>query len=638
MFSRFFGGRKKQDAELHATAQSADLAGVRQALDKGADVNALSPVQNETALHLAVEMGNKALVQFLLSKGANPNIISGQNRTPLVIAASMGDRALPIVELLLAGRADPLLVSKAGPNAGTDALSIAASKGANAILRHLLAFGTVPRAQSNGATLMHMAGMGGDAETVALALTVGATVDDVDCDGATPLHYAATHANSVAVAALLDHQADSAKRTKQDKTPLDCAAAGNNPATLKLLLKQEVHPALSAAERDLGPSELPVTVGQVDAIRDMTLIEFGRVYYRNVRFQNVMAACAAQGQPPFETVGAYIDAGEVGKLALRQLPNIGTTSVNGLDAAILAAIQQPIPTTPVENPVTTKRQDLVEQLDARYPGVFVPLLNKYANTPLNDRAACLELEADMLHLLNDERFVDVILRRFRGETLADIGEAIGVSRERVRQISNRAKPWIATSAAEAPLPVEENEDPIPDGIRRVWFQMYLRLKDYQAHHGSADIPHQWPEDPKLAAWVSHQRQKYKKNELIPEQVKLLEELGFSWSLRDRGTWEDRLCELVEFKSQHGHFDVPTTYLAAPKLKQFLASTRYQYKTGTLDKYRIARLESIGFSLDTGTPPTAKPEVNFTPHLLPPEDAQQRGIALIDEEQSISIAR
>ena len=60
MFGRLFGGGKKRDAELHAAAQSGDMAGVRQALDKSADINALDPVHRETVLQVAVDKERKA--------------------------------------------------------------------------------------------------------------------------------------------------------------------------------------------------------------------------------------------------------------------------------------------------------------------------------------------------------------------------------------------------------------------------------------------------------------------------------------------------------------------------------------------------------------------------------------------------
>lgn len=610
MFSRLFGGGKKLDAELHTAAQLADLAGIRQALDRKADVNALDPINRESALHIAVKKENKAMVQLLLSKGAYPNVFSGENATPLTIAAEIGDRALPIAELLLAGRADPSLAAKAGPKADMDALGIAASTGANAILRHLLTFGVRPKVLPNGMTLMHLAGKGGNAETVALALEAGTTANDLDGDYATPLHWAASHANNAAVVALIKHGADTEKRNKQGQTPLDCAAAIRSASTLKLLSKQEETPAVITPKRDVNTSEPKATPQQTGVIRNMTLVEFGQQCYRNVRFQNAMAACAAQGTLPFDSIGAYIDAGEAGKLEILRVPNIGVTSVNGLDDAISAAMQQPMPTQ-AEAPLP-EFQNLAEQLATRYPGVFTPLLNEYANTPLSEVTTYARLKAAILRVLSDERLAEVAVRRFQGETLAQIGESMGITRERVRQIESQIKPWATETEEETSPVVEENEEPLPTGIRRSWLEMYSRLKDYHAKHATADVPNQWSEDPKLAAWVSSQRQKHKKGEVIPEQIRLLEELGFSWSLRERGTWEDRLIELVEFKKQHGHFDVPTTYPPAPKLRQFVASTRYQHRTGALDANRIQRLAAIGFHLVSDANVVIDEIVDFVP--------------------------
>lgn len=614
IFSRFFGNGKKRNAELHVAVQSGDLTGVREALDKGADVNAFDPVRQVTALHVAVDNVNKPMVQYLLSRGAQTNAISGQNLTPLITAASIGDRALPIVELLLAGRADPTLVAKVGPYADKDALGIAAAQGANAILRHLLTFGALPKVQANGATLLHLASIGGDSETIAIALSAGATVNDVDANGNTPLHYAVTHSNKTAVLALLDHGETPEKRNKQGQTSLDCAAAGNKPSILKLFFKQDTPSPLVTADPAPDMSTAANPTEQMDRIRGMTLLEFANEYYPNVRFQNVMMASTAQGTLPFETVGAYLDAGEDGKLQLLRLPNLGVSSISRLSQAIHAAMQQPTPIIKQEEPFA-KRQGLVDQLQTRYPGVFTPLLDAYANTPLHEVKTCSELEADMLRFLNDERLAEVALRRFQGETLAVISEAMGISRERVRQIGLQAKSWITELKEEPPPPLEELDEPIPEGIKRAWFETYLRLKAHHTKHGSADVPHQWQEDRRLAGWVSQQRQKYKKNELTTEQIKLMESLNFSWSLRERGTWDDRLAELVEFKKLHGHFDVPTNYPEAPKLRPFVSSSNFQYRTGSLDTDRIMRLEEIGFvfEVDTGRP--LNQSLEFTPHAL-----------------------
>lgn len=538
MLSRFFGRGKKRDAELLAAAQLGDLAGVRRALDRGADVNALDPIHGETALHVTVEKENKVLVQFLLSRGANPNITSKQNRTPLIIAAIVGDRTLPIVELLLTGRADPSLTPKVGPYAGNDALFIAASQGANTLLRHLLTFGATPRVRPDGATLLHIASMGGNADTVAVALETGATVNDVDRHGATPLHFAVAHANKAAVVALLGHGAETEKRNNQGQTPVDLAAASSKPSILKLLFSHDA-PAVVPAEQGSGINEFASPAQQNAHIRGMTLLEFSTEYYRNIRFQNVMMACVAQGSTPFETVGAYLDAGEDRNVELLRLPHLGVNSISRFNQAIHAAMHEPMPVSKLEQ--LAKRQDLDIQ----------------------------------------------------DEPLAELAEV-------------------------APLPVDEMSEPYPVGIKRTWYEKYLRLKAHHAQHGNTDVPHQWSDDPKLAAWVSYQRQKRKKDELFIEQIQLLDTLGFSWSLRERGTWDDRLQELVEFKNLFGHFDVPTSYPTAPKLRQFVSSTHFQFRTGSLDTDRITRLEDIGFSFGIGEDNAIEQTLVFTPHVLAPD--------------------
>lgn len=601
MLGWLFNKRKKWNAQLHAAVQAGDIAEARGALDKGADIDSLDDVRRETAIHTSVATKNKGLVQLLLSQGANPNVISEQNITPLIIAANIGDRALPIVELLLAGRADPLQTPKVGPYAGSDVLCVAASKGANGILRHLLSFVPVPRVLANGATLMHMAAIGGDEETIARVIVSGLSVNDVDNLGATPLHYAVSHGNRAAVESLLSHGADPEIRNKQHQTAKDLAREINSPM-LEIFTRQDKPFGESISEKpsNMAVVESPEHEGLAH-VRAMSLLEFSNAYFPNVRIKNVLLASTTEGSLPFETVGAYLDAGEEGKQALLKLPNLGLGSISRLDKAIASAMRSPLPimNEAVET-LPVKRQDLADQLETRFPGVFTPLLSEYANTPESERDDCAALEADMLRLLTDERLAEVASRRFHGETLADIALTLGVTRERVRQIEKQAKPWM--TAPQEPEQLEEVDGepamPVPEGLRRKWYEMYLRLQAYQAQHGSADVPNQWPEDPKLAAWVSNQRQKYKKNELTPQQIEMLELLGFSWSLRERGTWDDRLAELVEFKRQHGHFDVPTNYPPAPKLRQFIASTHYQYRTGTLDTDRIMRLEDAGFVMNT----------------------------------------
>ena len=135
------------------------------------------------------------------------------------------------------------------------------------------------------------------------------------------------------------------------------------------------------------------------------------------------------------------------------------------------------------------------------------------------------------------------------------------------------------------------------GLNQIWREMYERLKRYQFTHGDGDVPHNWSEDEKLAAWVSAQRQRRKKDELIEEQITLLDHIGFTWGSRERGSWDDRFEELLSFHKDYGHFNVPSQYPAALKLKQFVTSTRFQFRQGKLSQDRVAKLEAMGFSFE-----------------------------------------
>ncbi|MHB8522840.1 MAG: DEAD/DEAH box helicase [Limisphaerales bacterium] len=128
---------------------------------------------------------------------------------------------------------------------------------------------------------------------------------------------------------------------------------------------------------------------------------------------------------------------------------------------------------------------------------------------------------------------------------------------------------------------------------RRWEEMYQSLKNYHTQHGNPDVPHRWKEDMKLAAWVSQQRQRRRKGLIMDEQVRLLDELGFTWQHRERGSWEDRYQELVEFKAKHGHCNVPFAYEEQSKLGAFVNSMRNKKASGDLSQQRIELLERIG---------------------------------------------
>jgi ankyrin repeat protein len=69
----------------------------------GADLNAIVLPKGDGCLHLAAQSGNKELVQFLLDRGANINLVADE-LTALMVA--IRSREVDIAKLLLARGAD----------------------------------------------------------------------------------------------------------------------------------------------------------------------------------------------------------------------------------------------------------------------------------------------------------------------------------------------------------------------------------------------------------------------------------------------------------------------------------------------------------------------------------------------------
>jgi hypothetical protein len=127
-----------------------------------------------------------------------------------------------------------------------------------------------------------------------------------------------------------------------------------------------------------------------------------------------------------------------------------------------------------------------------------------------------------------------------------------------------------------------------------WQEMYEQLKQYHKAHGDSDVPYRSKKHRKLATWVVTQRARKKQGDISDEQTHLLDELGFTWESRDRGTWEDRLAEVAAFKAKHGHCDIPMSFSENPKLGRFINNMRVQRNAGKLSADRVAKLEAVGF--------------------------------------------
>jgi hypothetical protein len=77
---------------------------------------------------------------------------------------------------------------------------------------------------------------------------------------------------------------------------------------------------------------------------------------------------------------------------------------------------------------------------------------------------------------------------------------------------------------------------------------------------------------------------------------LLNRIDFKWRVMENDVlpWDDRLSQLLEYKEEHGHMQVPQRYDSNPQLGQWVQKMRWMRKMGMLKKERIEKLDEVGF--------------------------------------------
>ena len=118
---------------------------------------------------------------------------------------------------------------------------------------------------------------------------------------------------------------------------------------------------------------------------------------------------------------------------------------------------------------------------------------------------------------------------------------------------------------------------------------------YKARTGDLNAPNSYKtaEGYYLGSWQSDKRAR--KGKLSPEQIKRLEEIGFTWEKNFGKGYEETLL----YKDRTGNPNVPLNYKTAEgyRLGFWQSIKRHNYKKGNLSQGWIKRLEDIGFTLE-----------------------------------------
>ena len=226
-------------------------------LEKNPEHLSEKTVNGKTPLFYAIEGKQIKSVEYLLSRGASPNIRDMQDYSPLYFAVHSND--VEIVDLLLDKRVDinenypngktPLLV--AIPH--TEMACFLIEKGANIQVK----------TNSNLTPLMLCVEYG-NYEIAKLLLEKGAEIDSFDNNHETALHYASKTSNSSIIELLLSFNADIEARNSHQKTPLHIVAATKFTQTAKALISGNAD--INAVDDE---GRTPLIIAAVNHMTDM---------------------------------------------------------------------------------------------------------------------------------------------------------------------------------------------------------------------------------------------------------------------------------------------------------------------------------------------------------------------------------
>jgi ankyrin repeat protein len=212
-----------------AAAKRGDVAVAEEMLKDGARIH-VSDRDEKTALHLAAENGQAQMVEFLLSKGAEPKGMDEDGQIPLVSALKGGHEAASLK-----------LVSAAFNLAAQD-------KRGFGVLHHAVEFEFVAAAliekgadvhlrSENDETPLHIAADKNAGGTPRRLLAAGADINAQNGSGMTSLVIAVRAGNLEMAEFLLKEGADAAKQTHMSLTAADLAHIRKNPE-MEALLKR----------------------------------------------------------------------------------------------------------------------------------------------------------------------------------------------------------------------------------------------------------------------------------------------------------------------------------------------------------------------------------------------------------------
>jgi hypothetical protein len=140
-------------------------------------------------------------------------------------------------------------------------------------------------------------------------------------------------------------------------------------------------------------------------------------------------------------------------------------------------------------------------------------------------------------------------------------------------------------------------------VADLWEYGFAKLLEFRKREGHCQVEHSVAENGfRLGMWVLRQRQEMKRGALLPEKIRRLDSIGFSWDpVTER--WEAAFNALTLFQKEYGHCRVPENFASDKlgfKLGLWVSNLRIAKTKGRLPLEQIRRLDSLAFSWDPRT--------------------------------------
>ncbi|HRH95242.1 MAG TPA: helicase associated domain-containing protein [Prosthecobacter sp.] len=147
----------------------------------------------------------------------------------------------------------------------------------------------------------------------------------------------------------------------------------------------------------------------------------------------------------------------------------------------------------------------------------------------------------------------------------------------------------------------------PEESAAWWDKRLAELEKFREQHGHVLVSKHDKTWHGLGKWLQRRRAEWRAGMLQPEQIRSLEALGVVSAVtvgrlpnaEAEARWERRFAELLAFREQHGHCDVPACWRENPVLADWVRTLRKSHQKGSLRSTVRQRLEAVGFTWQSG---------------------------------------